>query len=215
MTRATMATTIAIAWLGLAAPAAAQSASPAAIEIAVGPFYTNRSPLASGNAKETTPSGDAFSLFTTSTTLSAMTAGELQVGVYLTRHLEVFGAGTFGTRRLRIEVANDKESAAAVTASERLQQFTFTGGAIWLLSESRLAPFVTAQVGQLRELHEDKTLVETGLVYMAGGGVNMLLADRGSVGVRLTGRAVLRPKDFLLDTKRVTPAVSLAVFVRF
>jgi hypothetical protein len=217
MKRRVMATTIVLAALvAVAAPAAGQpGGSPAALEVAVGALYMNRSPLTSGDARETTPTGDSFSLFSTSTTLSAMTGGELHVGVHMTRHLELFGAASFGSRQLRIEATNDKEKAADVTASERLQQFTFTGGALWFLGGSRVAPFLSAEAGQLRELHEDKTFVESGLVYMAGGGVSMLFAERGSAGLRLAGRAVVRSKQFLLDTKRVSPAVGLSVFVRF
>ena len=46
---------------------------------------------------------------------------------------------------------------AAVTSTERLQQFTVRGGAVWsLLRLDRwgIAPFVTAEAGYLRELHE-------------------------------------------------------------
>ena len=217
MMRPAMMTTVVLAVLAAAAsPAAAQTrASAGLLDVAVGALYMNRSPLTSGDAKETTPTGGSFSLFSTSTTLSAMTGGELHVGVHVTRHLELFGAGSFGSRQLRIEATNDTENAAAVTASERLQQFTFTGGALWFLGGSRLAPFLSAEAGQLRELHEDKTLVESGLVYMAGGGISMLFAERGSAGLRLAGRAVVRSKQFLLDTKRVSPAVGLSVFVRF
>ena len=217
MTRPAMIATIGLAVLvAVAAPAAAQSGGSAgAIEVAAGGLYMNRSPLTSGDAKETTPTGASFSLFSTSTTLSAMTGGELHVGVYLSRHLELFGAASFGSRQLRLEATNDTENAAALTATERLQQFTFTGGALWLLSESRVAPFLSAEAGQLRQLHEDKTLVESGLVYMAGAGVNMRVTERGSAGLRLAGRAVVRSKQFLLDTKKVSPAVGVSVFVRF
>ena len=216
MTRPAIITTIGLAMLVAAAPAAAQSGGSAgAIEVAAGALYMNRSPLTSGDAKETTPTGGSFSLFSTSTSLTAMTGGELHVGVSLTRHLELFGAASFGSRQLRIEATNDKENAAAVTASERLQQFTFTGGALWFLGGSRFAPFLSAEAGQLRELHEDKTLVESGLVYMAGAGVDMRFAPRGWAGLRLAGRAVVRSKQFLLDTKQVSPAVSVSVFVRF
>jgi hypothetical protein len=217
MTRPAIIATIVLAVLvAAAAPASAQSGGSAgAIDVAVGALYMNRSPLASGDAKETTPTGGSFSLFSTSTTLAAMTGGELQMGVHMSRHLELFGAASFGSRQLRIEATNDKENAAAVTASERLQQFTFTGGALWFLGGSRVAPFLSAEAGQLRELHEDKTFVESGLVYMAGGGVSMLFAERGSAGLRLAGRAVVRSKQFLLDTRRVSPAVGLSVFVRF
>jgi hypothetical protein len=217
MRRPAIPTTIVLAVLMAAAvPAAAQSGGSAgAIDVAVGALYLNRSPLSSGDAKETTPTGGSFSLFSTSSTLSAMTGGELHVGVHMIESLELFGAASFGSRQLRIEATNDKENAAAVTASEKLQQFTFTGGVLWFLSQTRVAPFLSAEAGQMRQLHEDKTLVESGLVYMAGAGVNMLFAARGTAGLRLAGRAMVRSKQFLLDTKRVSPAVGVSVFVRF
>jgi len=217
MTRAALIMTVVLAVLGAAAsPAAAQSgASAGLLDVAVGALYMSRSPLTSGDATETTPTGGSFSLFSTSTTLSAMTGGELHVGVHMTPRLELFGAASFGSRQLRIEATNDKENAAAVTASERLQQFAFTGGALLFLSESRIAPFLSVEAGQLRELHEDQTLVESGLVYMAGAGVSMLFSERGSVGLRLAGRAVVRSKQFILNTKKVSPAVGVSVFVRF
>jgi|RhiMethySRZTD1v2_1073278.scaffolds.fasta_scaffold892339_2 hypothetical protein len=217
MMRPAMMTTVVLAVLAAAAsPAAAQTrASAGLLDVAVGALYMNRSPLTSGDAKETTPTGESFSLFSTSTTLSAMTGAELHVGVHMTPGLELFGAASFGSRQLRIEATNDKENAAAVTASEKVQQFAFTGGALWFLSEARIAPFLSVEAGQLRELHEDKTLVESGLVYMAGAGVSMLFSDRGAVGLRLAGRAVVRSKQFLLNTKKVSPAVGVSVFVRF
>ncbi len=197
------------------APAAAQ---PGAFEVAIGGLWMNKSPLTSSNANETTPGGTAFPLFATSTALSTLTAAELQIGVHLGQHLEVFGAGSFGSRQLRIAVTDDKENGASVTASERLEQYLFTGGALWAFSQSRLAPFVSAEAGQLRQLHEEKTLVESGLVYMAGGGANIQFTDpRGDVGVgaRVHARAMLRSKQFLINTERVTPAVTVLLFVRF
>lgn len=216
MSRRAIIASIVLAVLGaVPAPAAAQ---PGAFEVAVGGLWMNKSPLTSSRANETTPGGTAFPLFSTSTSLSTLTAAELQIGVHLGQHLEVFGAGSFGSRQLRIAVTDDVENGAAVTASERLQQYLFTGGALWIFSESRMAPFISAEAGQLRQLHEEKTLVESGLVYMAGGGVNIQFTDpRGDVGVgaRVHARAMLRSKQFLIDTERVTPAVNVSLFVRF
>jgi len=214
--RSIIATIVLAAFVTAAVPAAAQSrGSAGAVEVAAGGLYMNRSPLTAGDAKETTPTGGSVPLFSTSTTLSALTGGELLVGVHMSPRLELFGAASFGSRQLRIEASNDTENAAPVTASERLQQFTFTGGVLWFLSESRVAPFLSAEAGQMRQLHEDKTLVETGPVYMAGAGVQMLFAARGSVGLRLAGRAIVRSKPFLIDSKKVSPAVGVSVFVRF
>jgi hypothetical protein len=200
------------------AAAAQPAASPGAFEVALGASWIISSPLTSGTANETTPTGGAFPLFTTSTTLSAVTAVEIQAGFHLGQRLNLFGAVSAGRRQLRIAVANDVENAAPVTATERLEQFTFSGGVLWALTESRLAPFISAEAGQLRQLHEEKTLVESGLVYMAGVGVNIQLTDPRAdlgFGVRAHARAVLRSKQFLLNTDRVSPSLNLSLFVRF
>jgi hypothetical protein len=219
MSRRIVVASIVLAMLSLvAAPAAAQPASPGAFEIAIGGLWMNHSPLTSGDATETTPGGTAFRLFATSTTLGTLTGAELLVGVHIGRHFEVFGAGSFGARQLRINVTDDAENGPSVTASERLEQYLFTGGVLWAFTQSRLAPFISAEAGQLRQLHEEKTLVETGLVYMAGGGLNIQFTDpRGDigVGVRVHARAMLRSNQFLIDTERVTPAANVSLFVRF
>jgi len=210
---------VAAAMSAVPAPAAAQPpASPGAFEVALGASWMNRSPLTSGAANLTTPSGGAFPLFTTSSTLTAATAVEIQVGYHVGERLEVLAAASAGRRQLRISASNDTENAQPVTATERIQQFTFTGGVLWALTESRVAPFLSAEAGQLRQLHEEKTLVESGLAYMVGGGANIQLTDPDAdlgFGLRVHGRAVVRSKQFLLNTERVSPAVNVSLFVRF
>jgi hypothetical protein len=179
----------------------------------------SREALATGDARETTSSGDPFRLFASSTTLAAMTAGEVRLGVPLGRRLEVFGDGSFGTRQLRIAATADFENATPITAAERVEQFTLTGGVMWFVSRSRVAPFVTAEAGVLRELHEERTLVESGRVYLVGGGADFVLATRRggrrALGARVDARAMLRSKGFLLESSRVSPAVGISVFARF
>lgn len=221
MTRVAIIATVVLALLGAgAASAGAQSSgSPGRVEIAIGAVWMGHTPLTTGDANETTPTGGAFRLFTTSTTLGAMTGAEVHVGLHIGRRLEVFGAGTYGKRQLRIAATDDTENAAPVTATERLEQFTFTGGALWFLSRSRLAPFISAEAGNLRELHAEQTLVESGRVYMLGGGVTILFSTlRGGdlgIGARIDARAALRSKAFLLDTARITPTLGLSMFVWF
>ena len=223
MTRAgaTTTTTLVVALLaGGVAPARAQAGPQAGrIEIDAGPIWMGRSPLTSGDAQETTSTAGAFRLFTTSTTLTEMIGAEVRIGVPLGRSLEVFGAGSFGTRQLRIAATDDVENAVAVTAAERVEQVTVTGGVLWFVSRSRVAPFVSAEAGMLRELHEERTLVEGGRVYLVGGGVEFLLSTRNggvkALGARVDARAVLRSKGFLLDGSRLSPAIGVSVFTRF
>src|SRR4029077_1292642 len=91
--------------------------------------------------------------------------------------------------QIRTQITNDFEGAAPVTATEIIRQFTVGGGVVWYVrparSASRLAPFATAGVGYLRQLHESGTLVETGHFYQFGGGVKYLFVSRP--GSRLKG----------------------------
>jgi hypothetical protein len=221
MRRAGIVAAVLVAVLGVdSASARAQSTDPAgSIDLAIGPLWMGRTTLATGDARETTSGGDPFRLFASSTTLAAMTAGEVRLGVPLGRRLEVFGDGSFGKRQLRITARDDFENAAAITAAERIEQFTVTGGVMWFVSRSRVAPFVAAEAGILRELHEERTLVETGRIYLAGGGADILFAartgGRRAFGARVDARAMLRSKGFLLDSSRVAPAVGISVFARF
>src|SRR5262245_4915815 len=134
MTPRTIVVTAAIVCLGVSAPATAQSGGPGGFEIAAGATYIRRSPAGSTSANETTPTATPFELFKTSSTLTALTGGRLEVGLHMSEQLEVFGAASFGTRQFRVEATEDRENAAPVTASERLQQFMFTGGARWFFT---------------------------------------------------------------------------------
>jgi hypothetical protein len=206
-------------------PACAQAAvEPGRIEIAVGPRWTGALSLAAGDANETTSSGAAFRIFTTSTVLAGATSFDTRLGVRITRRLEAQVSGGYGTPQLRISVSNDVENGAAVTSTERLQQFTVRGGAIWSLlplDRRGFAPFVTAEGGYLRELHEAHTLVQSGHVIEIGGGAKYPFTSNGSgrfkqIGVRFDGRAVLRAKGAVFDDSlHVTPAAGASLYLRF
>lgn len=221
MTRPIRIASMIVAILGVsAASAGAQPAgSPGRIDVALGGLWMGRPPSITSDANETTSAASAFRLFTTSTTLGAMTAGEIHVGLHIGENLEVFGAGSLGSRQLSIAASADSENAAPVTATERLRQFTFTGGALWFFSQSRIAPFLSLEAGNLRELHEDKALLETGRVYMLGGGVNVPLSTLSDgdigIGVRLNARGVMRSSGFLVGSKKISPAAGVSLFVRF
>jgi hypothetical protein len=221
MTRTGLTTAIAALVLcaGAATASAQSSGSGRGLEVGVGALWNGRTPLASGNGTETTSTGGAFNLFTTSTTLGAVTAGEVLVGWHLSHQFQVFVDGSYGRRQLRIEAANDAESAQPLTATEQLEQFTITGGAMWRFARSGWSPFVRGEGGTLRQRHEDKTLVESGRVFMVGAGVDVPLASRGggkAIGLRIDARAVARSKNFALNpTKEIAPAAGVALFIQF
>jgi len=163
----------------------------------------------------------SFTLFTADSRVSSATAPELRVGVSLTRRLVVEGGLTVTRPRIGVSIAGDPETAAQELPGEQLQQYLFDGGVTWQLPINfgrRLAPFVIGGAGYLRQLHEDRTLAETGRIYYAGGGARYWL--RGGHGT--TRPAGLRGEfrmnrrsdgiDFE-DQMRTYPAVSLFFFL--
>jgi hypothetical protein len=85
---------------------------------------------------------------------------------------------------------------------------------------ARMAPFVSGGAAFLRQLHEDRTMAETGQIYYAGGGARYWLrgghgAGR-AYGLRGDARMNFRRQgiDFE-DQMRIYPTFSLSVFVGF
>jgi hypothetical protein len=203
----------------------AEAAEPGRFELAIGPLWIGRQALGASDANETTGAGGTLAFFSTSTELASAPGLEGRVGVKLSRAFEAEVAGSYATPQLRTQVSNDFESAAPVTATEVIQQFTIGVGVVWYVrparSASRLAPFATAGAGYLRQLHESATLVETGRFYQIGGGVKYLFVSRpGShvkgIGARIDVRALVRQQGVAFDAGRhISPAMGASLFARF
>jgi hypothetical protein len=164
-----------------------------------------------------------FRLFSVETDAAAAPGFDARFGYWLTRTIAI-EAGFVGVRpELRTRVTSDAEGAAALTAVERLDQYFVEAGMVWLLEQFRfrgIVPFVAGGAGYLRQLHEGRTLVETGQVYQAGGGIRRrLVSDVGwlrAVGLRLDGRVyVLVDGVQLEDRPRTHGAFSGSLFVTF
>ena len=192
------------------------------LEISAGAAWLGAQTFGSANAAETTPSGSAFSLFTTSSELGSAAAFDARVGVRIAGTLVVEADAAYARPQLRVTVANDVESAPAITALERLQQYMIGGGATWYVpGRSRIVPFVTGGGGYLRQLHDRALLVETGTYYQVGGGVLYLLSSHPDKrlkanGIRVDVRAVILNDGVALDGGRhAAAAVAGSFFVRF
>jgi hypothetical protein len=209
-----------------ASAAFAQAADPPSsrIEIGIGGLWIGRQPLGQNTATETTAAGAAQTLFSSSSELAGGAGVAGRAGVRVTRSFVVEAEASYLKPQLRISLSGDAEGAAPVTATETIQQFTIGGGVQWYVPVSRkprLAPFVTAGGGYLRQLHEQATLVQTGRFYQFGGGVSALLV-RGrhsytkGIGARIDARAVIRSKGVALDGgSKASPAAGVSAFVRF
>jgi hypothetical protein len=199
---------------------------PGRVELGIGWMWIGREAVGSGDATETTSSGGALSLFSTSTELAAASGFEGRAGIKLTRALELEASGTYAAPRLRTEISGDYENAAPVTATEPVRQFTAGGGLLWYVRHHQarpasVAPFLIAGGGYLRALHEGSALVETGRFYEVGGGVKLLFRSRErtflkGAGLRIDARAMMRKGGIAFDGRsHVSPALGAALYARF
>ena len=172
-----------------------------------------------GNATgATTP---PFTLFTADSHFSTGRAAELRVGVSITPRLAIEGGASLSHPRIGFRISDDSERSAQELPGEELQQYVFDGGLSWQLPiymGRRLAPFIVGGAGYLRQLHEDRTLVETGRIYYTGGGARYWLRgghDRARpIGLRSEFRINLRTKGIDFEDKmRTYPTFSVFAFL--
>jgi len=210
-----------------ASAAFAQSADPPRprFELGIGALWIGRQPLGTKAATETTGAGGSTALFNTSSDLASAAGIDGRIGVRVTRSVVAEAEASYLKPQLRITISGDVEGAAAVTATETVQQVTIGGGVLWYLTNRawtrRFAPFVMAGGGYLRQLHDQATLVETGRFYQFGGGATYLLASSRhfhtkGIGARVDVRALIRSKGVAFDGgAKTSPAVGVSAFVRF
>jgi hypothetical protein len=206
-------------------PAFAQSDPPESrLELGVGVRWIGSESLGTRAATETTGSGGTSPLFSTTSELASAAGVDGRVGVRVSRFLVAEFEGAYTKPELRIAVSADAEGAAAITATEAIQQFTIGGNAVWYLpmrQSPRFAPFAIAGAGYLRQLHASGTLVDTGSFYHLGGGVSALLASGGrwhtkGVGVRADVQAFIRSNGVAFDGgSKASLAAGASFFVRF
>ena len=197
----------------------------AGVEVAIGALWIGHQALGSNDANETTPGGSSLRIFSTSSDLASVAGFEGRIAVRLIQSLEAEVEASYGTPQLNVTISNDIENAPPVTAIETVEQFTVGAGVVWSVPlrslSPRLVPFVTGGGGYLRQMHAERTLLETGQDYQVGGGVKFLLWSRpggfvNAIGARVDARAVVRMKGVAFDDGgHAAPAVGASAFVRF
>jgi hypothetical protein len=171
----------------------------------------------------TSGSGD-YLLFTTDTRFAAAPMIEARVAYPLTARYTIEGRFGFSRPELRTSISGDAENAPALSVAEPVDQYTFEGALVVMLSGLRFAslvPFASGGAGYLRQLHEGQTLVEEGVAYHVGGGVKRQLfaRQRGLVkgaGVRGEARLYVFSHGVEFDGgARLQGSVLGSVFVTF
>lgn len=172
-----------------------------------------------GNGPGPTPT--PFTLFNAESRLTQTTAPMVQVAIALSRTVALEASGSYSHPHVSVAISGDPEAPSQELPGERLEQYQFEAGLTWQLPVrmgSRLAPFVGVGGGYLRQLHEDRTLVETGQIYHAGVGARFWLmggsASSKALGLRGDVRFNLRRNGIDFENKmRAYPTLSLAAFI--
>jgi hypothetical protein len=197
---------------------------PGRVEVGGGVDWIGRASMGSSNATETTPSGGSAPIFNTTTSLNGAAGVHANVSVRVYKRLEAEVLASWAKPALETTISNDIEGGPGTTARETITQYTIGGGALWYLpfapAASKLAWFVDGSAAYLRQLHQGETLVVTGQMYRAGGGVKYLFSSRPSrlkgFGVRADAALVVRVNGVAFGSGALySPAAGASLFVRF
>ena len=177
------------------------------------------SALLRSNAAGATP--PPFTLFSTSSRIESVAHASVRVGFTLTPQLLVEGGASFGMPRVGVAIAQDAEAGAQELEGEELQQYCFDGALVWHLPVrlgSRLRPFIVGGAGYLRQLHEERTMVETGQIYHGGVGARYWIRGGSgtarSFGLRADLRANVRRGGIEFENKvRLFPTLAVHLFL--
>lgn len=205
--------------------AGASTAADAQVAIAGGLTWSGGYDLGASGAQLRTNAPGAtpppFTLFNVDARLAPAPGGELRVGVAITPRLTVEGGALFARRRLGFDIGGDPEAGAVQLDGESLQHYVFDAGVWWQLPFGQGARFRTLAGGgggYLRQLHQDRTLVESGQMYYAAGSARYWLRGRPesnrSLGLRGDVRLNVRRGaiDFA-DRARIYPTFSVLTFL--
>lgn len=208
------------------ASAIAQTAEPA-IEVSIGGLWNGGYSLGARPATLTRnePGGSPYVLFDTESRIASGAGLEARLGWRLGRSVSVEAGGSWSRAGLTTHLSGDVEDAPDLDSTEQFTQYVIDGAVVVHLTRlafggRRGVPFVEAGAGYLRQLYEGNTLVETGAVYHAGGGVHVWLRSTPAgwlkrLGVRVDGRVTVRTGgiDLEEDARRTfgTLAAGLAL----
>lgn len=169
----------------------------------------------------TGPTAPPFDWFRAATRVTAAIAPEVHVGFAFTPVLAVDGGIRYARPRIAIAISGDAEAPRQQLPGEQIEQYEIGAGATWQVPyavRGKLAPFVSGGAAYLRQLHEDRTLAETGWVYYAGGGARYWLyggrGDGRAAGVRMDARVNLRTQGIDFEDKmRAYPTLTVSLFI--
>lgn len=166
------------------------------------------------------PTPPPYAWLSTSSEVSSAASAIARIGFTLSPTIALEGGAVFGMPRLAFSIRGDAESPQQELEGEQLRQYLFDGAIVWQLPMGmgkRARPFVISGAGYLRQLHQERTLVETGQVYYAGVGARYWLRGGSgrtrSLGLRGDVRANFRRGGIDFENKvRVYPTAAVHLF---
>lgn len=122
------------------------------------------------------PTGSPVTLFDADVSVQPGGAAEVRIGWRLLRRVYAEATGGLGVNDVRVRISEDIEQAPDETIASRLTQITIEGGALVEVARlgalgGELVPFLTGGAGYLRQVHEDRVLIETGQTAYGGAGI--------------------------------------------
>lgn len=212
-----------------AAPSRAQPADarPPRVDVAVGVKWDRGGDRGTREASLTgggIPHGGEVVLFRADTRQASAAGIAIRAGVRVTGGLVVEGGAFISRPSIDTTIRDDVEQPEGGMSTARLREFVFDGGLRyeWRPRAARLRPFVRGSLGYLRQLSDDRTVVEAGLHGEVGGGVFVPLVRRArgmrAAGLRADIMATLRRGGFDVDDTtptRAGVALGVAAFVAF
>jgi hypothetical protein len=141
------------------------------------------------------PAGSPVLVLNSDVSVTPGSAAELRIGWRIWRALYAEATGGLGRSTIEASIRDDIEHAPALTVSAGLTQITVEGGAVIEIARlplpaGRLVVFAAGGGGYLRQVHDDRLLIETGTTAYGGGGVKWRTAAQRPTG--LVQRLVLR-----------------------
>ena len=163
-----------------------------------------------------------FLLFAMDSSIQSAIGADGHVGFTVTPPLALEAGFGYSRPNIAVTISGDEEAApATLDEAETLQQYVIGGAAVWQLPRVRLGshvrPYVIGGGAYLRQLYQEQTLVETGQIIFAGGGVRYWLrggsGSGGSLGLRADVRVNWRRQGVEFeDRTRAFPSFAASLF---
>jgi hypothetical protein len=128
---------------------------------------------------------ESFTLFRAESAFDPTAGLDVRVSYAMTSWLAVEVGGSVARPQVTVRVTGDTEALAELDVTERVSEYAVgASGLVYLPYRfgARSRPYVIGGAEYLRQLHDDRLLVETGRLAFAGGGVRYWL--RGAAGSR-------------------------------